>query len=116
MIRKQVIPIESHEFSPVRESDTNGVSGLSLIPENLTDVKVTLTHVLPSGKFNLHRDDYHHVFYVVKGTGEVYLGDETHPIEPGSIVEIPAGTSHGYQNTSNILLEIITINIPKISV
>jgi quercetin dioxygenase-like cupin family protein len=113
MMKKQVKQLEENDFTPTRTSETSGVMGKSLLPEDMVNVKVTLTHVLPGGKFPPHRDTYHHVFYIVKGKGEVFLGDETYRVEPGTIVEIPAETLHGYQNTSDQLLELIICNIPQ---
>ena len=112
MIEKQVKKLEANDFVPTRKSETSGIMSKSLLPKDVSKVKVTLTHVMPGGKFPPHRDAYHHVFYVVRGKGEVYLGDETYDLEPGIIVEIPAKTLHGYQNTSDQLLELIVCNIP----
>ncbi len=112
MMKKELIPSEEHELVPIRKSVTSGVSGMSLIPKDVTGFKVTLTHVSPGGKFHMHEDEYHHVFYVVSGNGEICLENETHTVGPGTIVRIPSKTLHGYQNTSNQLLKIIMINIP----
>jgi quercetin dioxygenase-like cupin family protein len=112
MIKKFIGIVEEHDFTPVRKSVTSGVLGRSLIPDGVSNVKVTLTRVSPKGKFSLHRDDYHHVIYVIKGEGEVNLEDESCSIGPGAVVEIPAGVTHGYQNTAHEILEMIVMNIP----
>jgi len=112
MIVKGIRFLHDHDFVPVRKTETSGVLGRSLLPDGMSNVKVTLTRVSPKGKFTLHRDDYHHVIYIIKGEGEVILDNATFGLGPGALVEIPAGVTHGYQNTSDEVLEMIVMNIP----
>ncbi|MHA1960304.1 MAG: cupin domain-containing protein [Candidatus Thorarchaeota archaeon] len=112
-MRKQVYDIEEQDFKATRQSVTEGVSGVSLIPKGLTNVKVTLTQVHPGGKFSSHRDEYDHVFYFIDGNGKGWIGEETYDIRPHRIVEVPAGELHGYENTSEKTMLLITVNIPN---
>ena len=111
-MKKRIYDISDQEFSVTRKNLTKGVYGFPLIPEELSRTKVTLTKVESNGVFSTHIDNYHHVFYFIKGQGIGYLEDEEYTIEPGRIVEIPAGTPHGYRNTSQESMLLITMNIP----
>jgi mannose-6-phosphate isomerase-like protein (cupin superfamily) len=37
---------------------------------------------------------YDEVYYVLAGTGTITVGQETHPLRPGSVAVIPAGVPH----------------------
>ncbi|MHA2213132.1 MAG: cupin domain-containing protein [Candidatus Thorarchaeota archaeon] len=71
---------------------------------------MTLTQVHPGGKFSSHRDEYDHVFYFIDGNGKGWIGEETYDIRPHRIVEVPAGELHGYENTSEKTMLLITVN------
>jgi mannose-6-phosphate isomerase-like protein (cupin superfamily) len=111
-MKKRIYHITDQKFTATRKTLTKGVYGVSLISEDLSPTIATLTKVEPNGEFSTHIDEYHHLFYFIKGKGVGYLDDEVYKIEPGLVVEIPAGTSHGYQNTSKERMLLITMNIP----
>lgn len=112
VIQKRIYDLKEREWVITRKNLTKKIFGKSLIPEKLTDVKIVLTRVESGGEFSLHKDSYHHVFYFIEGQGEGWLGDKTYDIKPGRVVEVPAGESHGYKNTAEEDLILITINIP----
>lgn len=85
----------------------------SLIPKDWSNVKILLTKVEPKGIFPLHIDDYHHVFYFIEGEGVLKIADKEYKIKPNLKVEISAGLEHGYENTGNTEMFLITVNIPK---
>ena len=111
-MKNRIFDISDLDFAAVRKDLTNGVYGSSLISNELSTTKVTLTKVEPNGEFSTHIDDYHHVLYFIKGDGVGWLGDEEFIINQGMIVNIPAGTPHGYRNSSQESMLLITINIP----
>ncbi|UCE11511.1 MAG: cupin domain-containing protein [Candidatus Thorarchaeota archaeon] len=111
-MRKRVYDVEERDLKATRPSHTEGIMGVPLIPEGVTKVTVTLTQVAPGGKFTSHRDDYHHVFYFISGHGKGWIGDEAYEIKPRRAVEVPAGELHGYENTSDQTIQLVTINIP----
>ncbi len=48
-----------------------------------------------------HRHDRHDLFVVIlKGHGEMRLGDDARPVGPGSILYIPRATPHAFRNLS----------------
>ena len=93
-----------------RPDVTAGVLGSRVVPKGADVHTVTLTRVQPKGEFSIHADDYNHVFLFLEGKGEGMLGDDSYEIEPGLIVRVPAGQPHGYRNTSDSDLILLTIN------
>jgi len=45
------------------------------------------------------------VFYFIRGTGVVILGEHEIPVEPGSVVAVPVGVRHGVRNTGPDILQ-----------
>ena len=109
-VRISEIPVDS--FLPSRPDITEGVFASNLIPPDLSDIRVLITNVKPNGEFQSHKDTYHHIFYFIEGNGYGWVDETKYEIFPGRIVEIPAGTIHGYKNTSPKDLLLITVNIP----
>ncbi len=112
MFQKRVYELEELEWKASCKGLTKGVFRKSLVPRELTDVKIVLTKVEPGGKFSPHKDPYHHVFYFIKGQGEGQLRDGSYEIKPNLVVEVPAGELHGYKNIGEEDLLLITVNIP----
>ncbi len=48
-----------------------------------------------------HRHPYEEIFINLGGRIEVAVEDETHLVEKGTIVVVPAGTWHGFKNRSD---------------
>lgn len=53
-------------------------------------------------KFHLHPES-EEIYFIVKGSGTVYLGEEKKPInvEPNTAIYIPPNTIHGVKNTGS---------------
>ncbi len=47
-----------------------------------------------------HEDE---VYYIVSGQGQITVGDETRPVEPGSIVFVAAHVHHKFHNITEDL-------------
>lgn len=107
----RIYDIDEKEFVRIRSDVTKGVFGKQLIPPSLSNVRLSMTYVKPDGEFPLHIDDYHHVLYFLQGRGIGWINEKEYEIVPGRVVEIPAGTKHGYKNTSPKDLLLITVNI-----
>ena len=52
------------------------------------------------------------VYYVLKGSMEVRMGDKTYTAEEGSYVYIPRGVDHDHRNIGQDKLVFLTINSP----
>lgn len=100
---------DSLAWQPVRPEITQGVSGKVLLAG---PTRAVLTRVEPGGRFMPHRDSYGHLFYILAGHGEVSAGAERRAVGPGAVVRIGAGELHGYENTGESDLLLISLNLP----
>ena len=75
--------------------------------------QLVLMSVEPGGEIGDEtHDDVDQVLVFVEGMGEAIL-DETHlPIEPGSVVVVPAGTRHNFVANGDSTLKLYTVYTP----
>ena len=105
---------EVEGFSP---SGSEGVfvSRMLVDQESVGSQKVVVNNfILKPGKSTeagSHPAPFDEIYYVLRGSGIVFLGDEREPheIQPNSYVFIPGGTLHYLVNNGNQDLEMITI-------
>ncbi len=55
--------------------------------------------VAPGGHTPRHAHPYEHENFVIEGQGRVLLNGEWHEVGPGSVIFVPAGMEHTYENT-----------------
>lgn len=75
--------------------------------------QVVLMSVLPGE--DIGREVHPHVDQVlvfVKGSGEAFVGGETHGIGPGDMFAVPAGEEHNFTNTGHEVLKLFTVYSP----
>lgn len=67
------------------------------------DLTVGVLRIQPGGvdMQGTHAQD--EVYAVVAGRGIVRLGDVDHPVEPGSIIFVPAGLAHRFHGNKELL-------------
>jgi mannose-6-phosphate isomerase-like protein (cupin superfamily) len=58
----------------------------------------------------LHTHPYVEVGFIIEGTARMTIGDETHDVNAGGIVVIPANTPHRFVNAGNNILRSIDIH------
>lgn len=116
MVRKLVFNAREIEgFSP-EEARGSFVSRLLIDPDGVGAQSVVVNlftlnareSTRPGGS---HPAPYDEVYYILRGRGILYLGDEpeTFPIGPDSVAFIPGGTQHWIDNTADEDLDVITI-------
>jgi quercetin dioxygenase-like cupin family protein len=72
------------------------------------NVGVSICLMNPGDEIMTHRHDYEEAYYVVRGTGKMYLeGEPQIHLEPGLSVYIPAGQVHGQVNDGTEALHIL---------
>ncbi|MFC1978214.1 cupin domain-containing protein [Chloroflexota bacterium] len=101
--------IASLEWEPVRPDVARGVYGKTLLADGS---KIVLTRVAVSGRFDMHQDNYGHLFYFLSGEGLVWINDKQFEAVPGLVVRVTAGEPHAYENKGNQDLMLISVNIP----
>ena len=59
-----------------------------------------------NGEVGVHvHDATEEVFYFIRGTGVVVLGEKEIPVKAGSVVAVPLGVCHGVRNTGRDILQ-----------
>lgn len=53
------------------------------------------------------------VFYVLKGTGIIEIGDEKQKVSADTVVESPKNIKHWLYNESNDIAQVMVIKVPK---
>ena len=102
--RDQTPPLDC-PFGHVQRIVTGGEGGVA----NVHVVKIT------KGTPHLHQS-YDEVYYVLSGMGTITLGEETHPLRPGSVAVIPAGVLHSLEAASGQELEFVIFGTPPMSI
>ena len=101
-------------FSPSGAEDSY-VSKLLIDKESVGSTTLVMNHfALKPGKRTEpghHPEPYDEVYYVLRGSGLLCLGDppEVFELEPDTVAFIPGGTTHSLENTETEYLELITI-------
>jgi putative monooxygenase len=63
------------------------------------NLAVTWVEGAPGSQQAVHaHPESEQAYVIVHGSGEMILGDEQHPVEPGMLVYIPPGTPHAIRN------------------
>jgi quercetin dioxygenase-like cupin family protein len=100
---------DSLDWTPVRPDVARGVLGQVLVDG---PIKAILTRVSAGGRFASHCDPYGHLFFVIEGAGRVHAGATEQLLAPGDIVRIAPGEPHGYENTGECDLVLMSFNLP----
>ena len=101
--RDEIQPIDC-PFGQVQRIVTGGIGGIA----NVHVVKIT------KGTPHLHQG-YDEVYYVLVGTGTITLGEEVHPLQPGSVAVIPAGVMHSLEAGPGQELEFVIFGTPPMA-
>ncbi len=98
--RDQTEPLDC-PFGQVQRIVTGGEGGVA----NVHVVKVT------KGTTHVHTG-YDEVYYVLAGTGTITLDQQAHPLDPGSVIVIPAGVAHSLEAPPGQELEFVIFGTP----
>ncbi len=63
----------------------------------------------PGGHTPYHRHNWHHVVYVLEGTGLLTFEDKKHSIKTGSVAYIEGNKTHGLTNTGNTQMRFLCL-------
>jgi mannose-6-phosphate isomerase-like protein (cupin superfamily) len=56
--------------------------------------------------------DAEEIFYIISGSGEFRLGDETHVVQSGDAIYVAPGVPHRLTNPNDEPLEFLDVNVP----
>ena len=68
--------------------------------------------IYPGGKVPMHEHENEEVYTVLKGKGEMFIGDQMEPIRAVSSVYVPPNQPHSLVNTGDEELEMIFVYAP----
>lgn len=71
--------------------------------------QMRLFEVGPGGRTPLHRHEWEHEVFILKGEGKLIFEGEEKPFSGGSFAYVPAGAEHSFINTGGDLLEFLCI-------
>ena len=66
----------------------------------------------PDGSVPLHEHEQEEVYYVLKGRGEMTVGEEVQTMQAVSVVYIPSNTPHTLRNTGTEELHMLFVYSP----
>lgn len=111
MVEKKVYSIDKMEWQKVRPDVATLISGHKLFNGKLETANISINKVDKEGGFEVHRDQFHHIMYLIEGHAKLILDGETIDFQEGMVVQIPAGMDHGYTNIGEGILTILTMNL-----
>jgi mannose-6-phosphate isomerase-like protein (cupin superfamily) len=83
---------------------------------NTTHMLVGVNVLAPGQNQAIHDHQHQDKFYfVVEGTGQFTVGDQTVPCTPGTLILAPAGIEHGVQNPGTQRLVFLTTIAPSMA-
>ncbi len=101
--RDKTPPIDC-PFGHVQRIVSGGEGGVA----NVHVVKVT------KGTTHIHTG-YDEVYFVLSGNGTITLGEDVHPLCPGSVAVIPAGVPHSLEAEHGEELEFVIFGTPPMA-
>jgi quercetin dioxygenase-like cupin family protein len=66
----------------------------------------------PNGSIPIHEHEQEEVYHILKGTGEMTVGEETEIMKPVSAVYIPPNANHGLKNVGQEELHMLFVYSP----
>lgn len=94
------------EIRPLIDRTTSAITQCSLAEELLPPGQAVTPH------FHGHTEE---VYYIIEGTGEMRIGDETAEVGPGDAVYIPPNHVHSLRNTGDTPMRIVLVCGPAFS-
>ncbi len=102
---------DSVELQPVTMEGSSGcqVRWLLSKTDGAPGFAMRQFEVEPGGFTPRHHHPYEHEIYVVEGQGEVYEGDEAHPIKAGDVVLVKPDEVHQFKNRGESPLKFLCL-------
>jgi len=89
------------------------VAQMILDRRTLKEIGFLATARLEPGKvIEAHVDPMEEIYFILSGTGNMSVDDDTRPVGPGDAIWIPTGASHSLHNTGDKPLIILVVASP----
>ena len=81
--------------------------------QSQTGVNLHVWELAPGVSEGIHihagDDNYEETYYFVAGAGEMWIEQETVPVQAGDAVLVPPGVDHGFANTGTDTLKVVLL-------
>lgn len=67
----------------------------------------------PGESLKPHKTPVDVFFYVLEGTPDVYIGEESQKVTKDSLVESPKNITHYFANNTNNIVRVLVVKAPK---
>jgi mannose-6-phosphate isomerase-like protein (cupin superfamily) len=77
-----------------------------------TKLGLSILHVPPGSRMDLHDHEAEEIYVIQSGTGEMLTADGTREVGPGDFVYLPPWAKHGIVNTGKDMLTVLLALTP----
>ncbi len=89
------------------------VAQMILDRRNLKEIGfLAIARLEPGKQIEAHVDPMEEIYFVLSGTGDMTVGDETRAVKPGDAVWVPTGDSHALLNTGEEPCVVLVVASP----
>lgn len=89
------------------------IAQMILDRRNLKEIGfLAIARLDPGKEIEAHVDPMEEIYFVVQGTGEMTVGDETRSVKPGDAIWVPVGDSHALLNTGKEACVVLVVASP----
>ena len=74
------------------------------------EISIQTTDVEPKGMQFLHAHEQEQCYYIISGSGKMFIDDQTQVVKKGDAVFIPSNATHGIENIGEDILTYLTAN------
>jgi len=74
------------------------------------EISIQITDVEPNGMQFLHSHKEEQCYYIISGTGKMFIDDKTQEVKKGDAIFIPSNSIHGIENIGEGILTYLTAN------
>ena len=106
-----IVKYDNIKLAEVRMEGVQGVSKANVIgPDNGWATNTMRVFRLTAKGFTpRHQHDWEHVNYIIKGKGQVRIGEEVHEVKEKDFAFVPPNIEHQFENPYDEDLEFICI-------
>ena len=89
------------------------IAQMILDRRNLKEIGfLAIARLDPGKEIEAHVDPMEEIYFIVHGTGEMTVGDDTRSVKPGDAIWIPVGDSHALVNTGKEACVVLVVASP----
>ena len=74
------------------------------------EISIQITDVEPNGMQFIHSHKEEQCYFIVSGTGKMFIDNETQEVKKGDSIFIPSNSMHGIENIGKDVLTYLTAN------